>query len=439
MKITYLIVNAGISGGNRRIFGQINRFVARGHKVRVFSIEGLQPKWFDLKTEIQRLPSNFSSIEELERIVCPTDILIAGSYDLSFLVSKVRHCIPFYFVLHYETLFGEDQEFKKKCDASYHLPLNLICVSSWLKELLWRKFHRQSHRMLTGVDLDVFKPRKPSIFRSREKKLMMIFSPLKFKASNIGLETFRFVWERRGEISQGIQFVIVGLTPPPKTNFPYTFFYHPDLETLCQLYSECDVFLSTSRSEGFARASIEAMACGTPVISTDSGGIREVVFNGETGFIVESWDPRMLSNAIIGLLKNKKRLLKMKKAAREKAEVFTWDIAMDDLENFFLKAVESSAKGDVSSDQPVWKKVLLVFPDDPWAHYCLGLHFYKKGLFPDAEMKFKKALSLDVFPEAYQYLGLVQKQMGNFKESLKNLKRAQELFFKDKDADQTIF
>ena len=62
--------------------------------------------------------------------------------------------------------------------------------------------------------------------------------------------------------------------------------------------SECDLFLLPSLEEGISNAVIEAMALGLPVISTDCGGMGEVIRNSENGFLVPVRDSESMAKAI---------------------------------------------------------------------------------------------------------------------------------------------
>src|SRR5213075_2977793 len=59
-----------------------------------------------------------------------------------------------------------------------------------------------------------------------------------------------------------------------------------DQQTACELYSHAAVFVCPSIYEPFGIINLEAMACETPVVATAVGGIKEVVVDGETGFLV---------------------------------------------------------------------------------------------------------------------------------------------------------
>ena len=73
--------------------------------------------------------------------------------------------------------------------------------------------------------------------------------------------------------------------------------------------SESDIFLLPSLEEGISNAVLEAMALGVPVISTDCGGMAEVINNGENGFIVPVRESKIMAKKIleyIGMNKEKK-------------------------------------------------------------------------------------------------------------------------------------
>ena len=84
-----------------------------------------------------------------------------------------------------------------------------------------------------------------------------------------------------------------------------------------------DVFLLPSQTESFGLAALEAMAAGTAVISTNTGGLPEVNINGETGFLSNLGDVNDMAKNAISILKNDAVLERFKQNARIHTKKFS--------------------------------------------------------------------------------------------------------------------
>ncbi|MFX1552331.1 MAG: glycosyltransferase [Promethearchaeota archaeon] len=91
-------------------------------------------------------------------------------------------------------------------------------------------------------------------------------------------------------------------------------------EDIPELLASFDVFVLPSRSEGFGRVNLEAMAMGKPVISTNVGGIPEVVLDGVTGILVPPGNPNALSRALMMLLDDPSQRESMGREGRKRVE-----------------------------------------------------------------------------------------------------------------------
>jgi glycosyltransferase involved in cell wall biosynthesis len=91
---------------------------------------------------------------------------------------------------------------------------------------------------------------------------------------------------------------------------------------IARILSGCDIFVLSSISEGFGLALVEAMAMGLPVVSTNVGGVREVVRDGVNGILVEPNAPGAMAEAIEELIKDKERREQMGKKGIEIAKGF---------------------------------------------------------------------------------------------------------------------
>jgi len=83
-----------------------------------------------------------------------------------------------------------------------------------------------------------------------------------------------------------------------------------------------DLFLLTSEYESFGLAALEAMAAGVPVVSTNAGGLKEIIVQGETGFMSDVGDIESMSKQALSILKDNKILQSFKEKAAEQARKF---------------------------------------------------------------------------------------------------------------------
>jgi glycosyltransferase involved in cell wall biosynthesis len=86
--------------------------------------------------------------------------------------------------------------------------------------------------------------------------------------------------------------------------------------------AKADVFALTSHYEGFGNVLVEAMACGVPVVATASAGTRDIVRDGEDGFLVTTHDATSVAGALERVLADPARRLQMSTAARVHAVDF---------------------------------------------------------------------------------------------------------------------
>jgi glycosyltransferase involved in cell wall biosynthesis len=97
-------------------------------------------------------------------------------------------------------------------------------------------------------------------------------------------------------------------------------------ETLRCYYSSADVFVAVPWYEPFGITPVEAMACGTPVVGANVGGIKFTVRDGETGYLVPPRDPGGLAERLAMLLSNPKLLAVLSRRAVQRAnDLFTWE------------------------------------------------------------------------------------------------------------------
>jgi phosphatidylinositol alpha 1,6-mannosyltransferase len=94
---------------------------------------------------------------------------------------------------------------------------------------------------------------------------------------------------------------------------------------LSRAFASCDVFLNPSTTETFGNVTLEAMACGLPVIAADASGTTNLVRNGVTGTLVDGSEPEEFGDALEAYAKDRKLRKRHGDAALAVAATMDWD------------------------------------------------------------------------------------------------------------------
>lgn len=140
-----------------------------------------------------------------------------------------------------------------------------------------------------GIDLDQWRP--PTAGRHPQEgplRLLFVGGDFRRKGGDILLAAIRTALRGRCELD------IVTRDPVEPAPGVRIHRAEPNSELLRRLYAEADVFVMPSRAECFGIATIEAMASGLPVIVGDVGGVRDIVQDGETGWLVRPNLPALI-------------------------------------------------------------------------------------------------------------------------------------------------
>lgn len=97
-------------------------------------------------------------------------------------------------------------------------------------------------------------------------------------------------------------------------------------DTLPYYYSAADILIMPSYYESFGMVALEAMACGTPVVASQVGGLPFLVQDGKTGFVVPGGDPEALVEPLMKLMNNDELRETMGKQAAEYALQYDWKL-----------------------------------------------------------------------------------------------------------------
>ncbi|MBQ7583078.1 MAG: glycosyltransferase [Lachnospiraceae bacterium] len=183
--------------------------------------------------------------------------------------------------------------------------LHLVTPSEWLKEALSRSFLSDYPVSVinTGIDLEVFRPVEESDIRRKhdigDRKLILgVANPWR---ETKGMYDFAALYEMLEHDSPGrYKVAMIGLKPSQTDKLPEGIIkiIHTDSVTeLAQWYSAADFYVNLTYGDTFPTTNIEALACGTPVITYDAGGSGEIVTEA-TGAVVEKTDIKAVEETL---------------------------------------------------------------------------------------------------------------------------------------------
>lgn len=190
---------------------------------------------------------------------------------------------------------------KKKMFSGF-TNMTIVTPSRWLSDVVEHSFLKDAQTVVVsnGIELDVFYPRINfgNIQKYRiphEKKVILGVASVweERKGLNVFLNLAK-------ELEEKYVVVLVGLNQKQKKKMLSNMIGIERTENkdeLAEIYSRADVFLNPSEEETFSMVTIEAMACGTPVIALDSSAVKELV-NDKNGIVLHDPETKDYIQAI---------------------------------------------------------------------------------------------------------------------------------------------
>jgi D-inositol-3-phosphate glycosyltransferase len=122
-----------------------------------------------------------------------------------------------------------------------------------------------------------------------------------------------------------------------------TFLGRRDQDTLPYYYSAAEAVVVPSHYESFGLVALEAMACGRPVVASETGGLAYLVRDGETGFHVPAGDAGPLAARLRELLEDSELRVRLGRQAAEYARGYAWPIVVDQVIELYAALVDRPA------------------------------------------------------------------------------------------------
>lgn len=155
--------------------------------------------------------------------------------------------------------------------------MTIVTPSDWLAGLVKESYLEKYHSKVinNGINLDVFKPRNTK--STMKKRRFLVLGVAMGWGQRKGLDT---VVELRKRLDLNYQLLLVGTNDSVEKCLPEgidAISKTNNQEQLAEIYSAADVFINPTREDNFPTTNIESIACGTPVITYDVGGSKEMI------------------------------------------------------------------------------------------------------------------------------------------------------------------
>ena len=184
----------------------------------------------------------------------------------------------------------KEYERKKECFNGIK-NLTLITPSIWLSNIVKESFLKYPVKVINnGIDLSIYKPTIDNKIKEKyhipNNKILGVSSIwIKIK----GIDIFMNLQK---DIPENTIIVMVGLTKKQIAKLPSNIIgieRTDSQEELVKLYSAADVFANPTLEDNYPTVNLEAIACGTPVVTYNTGGCKEQIYKN-TGFVCNSYD-----------------------------------------------------------------------------------------------------------------------------------------------------
>lgn len=209
---------------------------------------------------------------------------------------------------------------KKKSLFTSVKNMTIVTPSKWLANLVKESFlNKYKVEVINnGIDLDIFKPTK-SNFREKYNlnDKFLILGVASVWSEKKGLNYFAKLEEM---LSEDYKIILVGVNDKQIKELPeniLTIKRTNNTKELAEIYSAVDVFVNPTLEDNFPTTNLEALACGTLIITFDTGGSRETL-NGGCGIVIEKGCIKSLKSNIDYLYLNKDNETNINNESRKK-------------------------------------------------------------------------------------------------------------------------
>lgn len=364
-----LVPRTDVGGGARVLFEHGNRLVTRGHRVTMLS-HLPAPSWTTLLGEFCHVPVGTDLVDTIP----PCDLVVCGYWD-HVAAARAAGVAP---VVHFEQgdfhLFDEiDDGLRRVVQANLDAADLTTTVSTRVAAVLAERFGlRHTEVVHNAIDPEIFHPGPPVPARhvgpsAAEGRYVICvgWDGNEFK----GIDDMRRVWDRLSDAYPDLG--LVWVTPRPPNHGPLGHVVvNPPQHELANLYRGALAYVCASRYESFPLPPLEAMACGTPVVTTANVGVLEYARHEENALVVPVRDVDAMVAAVCRILDEPHLASRLRDEGLRTAASFSWAATIDAVERHY----RSLCRWEIPRrTTPGWEDVIAPDSADPEARRRLTL------------------------------------------------------------------
>jgi glycosyltransferase involved in cell wall biosynthesis len=223
---------------------------------------------------------------------------------------------------------------QRKQNAWQRLNMTIVAPSRWMAACARASSLFRNSRIEVipnGLEMDRFKPvdrrtARDMLSLPQDRKLVLFGARLATNDRNKG---FHLLVQSMQELSSGkredtIELLVFGASapdPPADLGFRTQYLgWQNDDTTLALLYAAADVFVLPSLQESLGYTAMEAMACGTPCVAFNQGGVPDLIDHLQNGYLAQPYEPIDLARGIAWVLEDEARRELLAVRSRQKVE-----------------------------------------------------------------------------------------------------------------------
>lgn len=226
------------------------------------------------------------------------------------------------------------------------VPVTAVSEST-AQDLVARGMRRDRMTVIpNGVDLELYRP-DPAVARFEEPAVLYLGRLKRYKRVDLVIRAVHRLRQRgravhlviagTGDDAPRLRALVAELGLQDSVRMPG---FVPEAQKI-ELFRRAWAHALTSPKEGWGISNLEAAACGTATVASDSPGLRESVVHGRTGFLVPHGDVDALADRLDSILGDPLLRDRLGRQAREFALGFSWDAAADRTEAYFSELLSS--------------------------------------------------------------------------------------------------